>query len=306
MALVSPAIVARRILLTVPRVDSRVLVYVAAFACIPLAFLVYWPRVSDFFVFDDYLNLATVRNHSFPGGMVRAFDFTVPRPFDPAIPSWRPLIDIYFYAAKPVGLHSQPFHMVNFALHGIVGGLAVLLVFRLRRAALPAAATGLLFVVAPTYDYAVSWIGQASELLGYALILTVLISYHSYLTARRQRPSLAIVTLGCVFFALLTKESTVILAVLLPALVFTVPPDSLQRSPSEIRWSLAPPLLMILTFVVAMEIANALLEQTPDHFIGLHIVHNWWRFLEWIALPYRAGELMARLDKMTLHKRFRF
>ena len=72
MALVSPAIVARRILLTVPRVDSRVLVYVAAFACIPLAFLVYWPRVSDFFVFDDYLNLATVRNHSFPGGMVRA------------------------------------------------------------------------------------------------------------------------------------------------------------------------------------------------------------------------------------------
>src|SRR3990172_4144497 len=96
-------------------------------------------------------------------GAVRAFDFTVPRPFDPAIPSWRPLIDIYFYAAKPLGLHSQPFHMVSFALHGMVVGLAVLLLFRLQRSALAAAATGLLFVVAPTYDFAVSWIGQTSE-----------------------------------------------------------------------------------------------------------------------------------------------
>ncbi len=281
------------------RVDQRLLVYLAAFACIPLSFLVYWPRVNDFFVFDDYLNLATVRIHSFPAGMVRAFDFTVPKPLDPAIPSWRPLIDIYFYAAKPVGLHSQPFHLVNFLLHGLVGALAVVLLFRLQRSALVAGATGLLFVVAPTYDYAVSWIGQVSELLGYALIIGALIAYHDYLTATRQRRSLAAASLGCVFFALLTKESTVILAVLLPALVFTVPPDRQQRNGSEIGWSLAPTLLMLSTFVVAMEIANVLLQQTPDHYLGLHTARNWWRFLEWIVLPYRAGELMAMREALA-------
>jgi hypothetical protein len=274
-------------------VDHRLVVYLAAVSCIPLSFFVYWPRINDFFVFDDFLNLAAVRNHSFPAGMVRAFDFTVPRPMDPAIPSWRPLIDIYFYAAKPVGLHSQPFHAVNFALHGLVGALAVLLLFRLHRSTLAATATGVLFVVAPTYDYAVSWIGQASELLGYALILSALISYHVFLTSQRRYPGSAIVSFACVFFALLTKESTVILAVLLPALVLAVPPDQLRRSGSEIRWSLGPPLVMLLVFVIAMQVANELLMQTPDHFVGVHVAHNWWRFLEWLVLPHQPGELIA-------------
>jgi hypothetical protein len=293
VALVDTAAVARRGRLAIPRVDSGIVVYAAALACIPLSFIVYWPRVNDYFVFDDYLNLATVRNHSFPAGMVRAFNFTVPRHLDPAIPSWRPLIDIYFYAAKPLGLHSQPFHVVNFALHGMVGGLAVLLLYRLQRAMLPAVATGLLFVVAPTYDYAVSWIGQVSELLGYALVLIALNAYYGFLTTRRRSPALAAAALGCVFLALLTKESTVIVALLLPGLVFVLPSRGLRRTRAEIAWSLGPMLVIIATFVVVMQAANAILKQTPDHFFGPHVAHNWWRFLEWIVLPYRAGDFMV-------------
>ncbi len=280
-------------------VDRRLLVYVAAFACIPLSFIVYWPRVNDFFVFDDYFDLATVRNHSFPSGMVRAFEFTTPKPFDPAIPFWRPLIDVYFYAAKPVGLHSQPYHIVNFTLHGLVGALAVVLLFRLTRSILPAVAAGLLFVVAPTYDFAVSWIGQVSELLGYSFMLTALLAHHEYLTAERRRRSLAIATFGCAFFALLTKESTVILALLLPALTFAVPPGGLRRTRSQIGWSLGPPVLMIGAFAIAMEVANHLLGLAGDHSVGVHIARNWWRFLEWIVLPYRRGELMATREALA-------
>jgi len=279
--------------------SRSLLVYAAALACIPLSFLVYWPRVNDFFVFDDFFDLATVRNHSFPSGMGRAFTFVTYKRFDPAIPFWRPLIDIYFYAAKPVGLHSQPFHIVNFALHGLVGGLAILFLFRLTRSVLPAMATGLLFVVAPTYDFAVSWIGQVSELLGYVLILLALISYLEYLTTEDERRSFAIVTFGCTFFALLTKESTVIIAALLPALVFAVPQGDLRRPRSQIARSLAAPAVMIGVFAIAMELANRLLGLEGDQSIGLHMAQNSWRYLEWIVVPYRPGDFLAAREVLA-------
>lgn len=286
------------LLQTLAQIDQRTLVLVAAFACIPLSFLVYWPRVNDFFVFDDYFFLASVRDHSFPGAMVRAFEFTRNSTVDPATPFWRPLIDVYFYAAKPAGLHAQPYHAVNFFLHGLVGALAVVLLFRLTRSAGVAAATGLLFVVAPTYDFAVSWIVQVSELLGYVFMLAALISYHEYLTHGKHQPGFAVAAFGATFFALLTKESTVILVVFLPALVLAVSPADQRRSRAEIMQSLAVPVGMIMAFAIAMWLGDVLAPERNQS-IGLHMPRNLWRYLKWIVLPYRPEEFIAAREVLA-------
>ncbi|MEX2159305.1 MAG: hypothetical protein WEB04_07885 [Dehalococcoidia bacterium] len=270
---------------------DAIFVGVAMSACLVLSVAVYWPGVNGFFAFDDYFFLRAVRNHSFLGGMVRAFTFTRGEPFDEASPFWRPLIDIYFYAFKPFGLHAQPFHAVNIGLHGAVGALAVLLMWRLTKSSIVAAAIGLLFVVAPTYDFAVSWVAQVSELFGYALMLAALLCYTKYLTDRVHRPGYAAATFVLTFFALLTKESTMILAVLLPAVLVAIPAADIHRTRRQLLSSLSAPITMIVAFGVAMELAELLVPQRLNS-IGWHMPRNLWRYLEWLVLPYRPGDFL--------------
>lgn len=268
-------------------IDQRLFAYAAAAACIPLALLVYWTVVDDFFVWDDFFFLRAVRNHGFPTVMARAFTFPQGKLFDEATAFWRPSIDLYFFLAKPLGIHPQPYHLVNIALHGLVGSLAVVFVWRLSRSLASGVVTGLLFTVAPTYDFAVSWIAQVSELLGAVLMLAVLILYRAYLTDERPRPYL--VATGTLFvLALLTKESTVILAALLPALSLTVPPSELRRSSLDITRSLIPVIVAAVLFWVAMEVHE---YSQPGHLqsIGLHMARNLWRYLKWMVLPYELS-----------------
>jgi hypothetical protein len=266
---------------------ERGVVAVAALSCIALSSLVYWPIIDDYFVWDDFFFLRAVRINNFWHMTQEAFTFPEPKPFDEVTLFWRPLIDFYFYAAKPLGLHPQPFHLTNLFLHGLVGALSVVFVYRLTRSPLAAAMTGPLFVVAPTYDIAVSWIAQVSELLGAVLILATLIVFHTYLTDTRSRLAYVVATIVLTVLALLAKESTVILAVLLPALVFAVGPADLRRTPSQIVRSLAIPLLLIAVFALVMQLRETF---GPDslHSPGLHMARNLWRYLKWIVLPYPA------------------
>lgn len=273
--------------------DKRLLVYAAAAGCIPLAFIIYASRLNDFFAYDDFFFLRAVRDHGFFEVMRRAFIFPKAKPFDEVTLFWRPSIDLYFYAMRPFGIHAQPYHAVNVLVHGSVAALGVLFIWRLSRSGVAGAVAGLLFVVAPTYDFAVSWISEVSELLGAAFTLGALISYHAYLTTERPRS----IFIGTTFFftvaAFLTKESTVTLVVLFPALAIAVPAADRRRTWGEVMWSLAPLVLLGATFGIAMEVHDRLSEGGRLHSFGLHMARNLWHYLKWMVYPYRPGHYLA-------------
>lgn len=263
-------------------------VLAAALSCFALAFLIYWPGVDSFFVWDDFLFLNAVRNHSFLEGMYRAVTFPRAAPLDEVTPFWRPSIDLYFYVAKPFGFNPEPYHVVNIGLHGTAGALAVIFVWRFTRSAASGAISGLLFTVAPTYDYTVSWISQVSELLGMVFILAALISWHAWLTAERTKRPYLVMTAVFAVLAFLTKESTVILVLLLPALTLAVPREERTPSWKEIARGLAFLLILGLTFAAAM-LGRDLKEGGDFYTDGPNMARNLWRYLKWMVFPYQAG-----------------
>ncbi len=264
-------------------------VALAAATCIPLAFAVYWPRIGDPFVYDDYIWLRAVRIHAPVDVIIRAFTFPSPHEFDQPTMFWRPLADIYFLAARPLGLHPSLYHAANFLLHGTVGALAVVFLWRLTGSRMSALISGLLFVVAPTYDFAVTWISQVSELMGSALMLAALISYHAHLTGERNSRVWYRVALVSVVCTLLSKESTIILLVLLPALAICLPEDLRRRSKDEIIRGLVPFGIAIAIFV-AFTVANEYVAKNGAYRIGPHMFRNMRDYLRWMVFPYRFGE----------------
>ena len=256
-----------------------------ALACIPLSFAVYWPRLEDYFVYDDFFWLRAVRNHSFWTVMLRAFTFPSAKPFDEVTLFWRPLVDLYFYVAQVVGLRPGPYHVVNVFVHGAVGGLGVIFIWRLTRSIIGAALSGVFFTIAPTYDFAVTWISQASELFAAALVLCALLAYERYLTSNETRRLYVVATALLMLLALLAKESALILLLLLPALAWSTPLEQRRRSPPEIVKSLIPVIALASAFLVVM-LAREFIERGEAYGLGWHMVRNLRDYLEWMAFPY--------------------
>lgn len=262
----------------------------AAFlAPLAVAFVVYWPRLGDYFVYDDFLWLRAVHNHSFWVVMYRAFTFPVAKPFDEVTRFWRPLTDLYFYGARSFGLHPEPYHVVNVLVHGLVGSLAVVFLRRLTGSLVAATAAALLFTVAPTYEFAVTWVSQVSEFFGAALILCALLAYHAYLTADEPRRIYPAATVSFTVLALLAKESTIILLLLLPALVLALPRGERRRSLKEVTTSLAPVAGVGLAFAVVM-LVHEYRTEGDAYEIGPHMFRNLRDYLKWMVFPHRFGD----------------
>ncbi|MCH8010298.1 MAG: hypothetical protein IIC91_15720 [Chloroflexi bacterium] len=254
-------------------------------ACTVASLVTYWPRLHDYFVLDDFTWLRAVSNHSFLTVMYRAFTFPEPAWDDEVTFFWRPLVDLYFYAAQPVGLRPTAYHLFNFLLHGAVGGLGIFFIWRLTNHLAAAAVSGLLFVMAPTYDFAVTWISQVSELFGAVFILGVLVTYHAYLVAERHRSMLKWATAGIALLAVLSKESAIIVLPLLAALAIAVPPERRRRSWAEIAWSLAPLFVLGAVFSTVMIVHQHQIDAGTFE-IGPHMFRNVRDYLEWMVLPF--------------------
>ena len=271
---------------------STVVVYAAALACVPLAFAVYWPTLGDYFLRDDFNVLRVARNRPFWEVIYRAFTYPEFEPFDEVTLAWRPLTDIYFLGARMFGLHPEPYHAVNILLHGLVGTLTIVFVWRLTASAASGVAAGLLFTVTPTYDFAVTWVSQVSEMFGALMILSALLVYLRYLRAGSPRALYVIATLIFTMLALLSKQSNVILVVLLPALALALPAEQMRRSRPEIVRSLVPVAVMGVIFALAM-LVRAYTGDDETYGPGTHMWSNLRDYLEWMVFPYPTETLDA-------------
>ena len=182
-------------------------------------FVVYGPYLGDFFALDDFIWLHaastgdTVRFFRDAFGSPDATAYQVPTPF------WVPLIDAYFYLARRLyGLDPAPYHITNVVLHAANAMLLAVLAYRLSSSRVAGLVTALLWCTLPTYDIAVLWISEVTELLAALWYLSALVLYTVYLQCGRRAFPLYTLTVATTVLALLSKHSSVTLPLVLAGL----------------------------------------------------------------------------------------
>ncbi len=177
-------------------------------ACGLLAFV---PNLAGYFLADDFVLLSWTRTHSI--NEVAGF-------FDPNV-EWfyRPFVKLFYWAGQSLfGLRASPFHLVSLLLHGV----NAYLVYRLAVGSGPRAgawviglAAGLLFLLNGHHAETVSWVAAIGDLGGLFCILSALLLFRRFRSS--GRPLLLAASVGVFALGLLTRETVVVLPLLLAA-----------------------------------------------------------------------------------------
>ncbi len=264
-------------------------------AMLVLALIVYWPILSDYFVFDDYAWLNAASNPDASNFFRKAFSFPAQTPFEQRTPFWRPLVDTYFYAGWRVfGLEPAGWHVMNVLLHSANATLATVLTWKLTRSRATAIIAGALFVVLPTYEIAVSWISSATELYATLFYLLTLVLYHQSMRAKVWQSWFYWTSLATMLLALLSKESAVTLPAMVALLDWSERRDSSADSVTETIRDTAPFLALAAAYIAFIYVEQYVQQSTSGRYeFGAHGFENLWEYLKWIALPISNGALPA-------------
>lgn len=173
--------------------------------------LVFVPNLTGYFLADDFVLLSWTQARS--ADDVLAF-------FDPNV-EWfyRPFVKVIYWAGQSIfGLRAAPFHLLSLLLHG----LNAYLVYRLAsgsglraRGWMIGLAAGLLFLLNSHHAETVSWIAAIGDLGGLFCILTALLLFRRFRSS--GRPLLLAASVGVFALGLLTRETVVVLPLLLAA-----------------------------------------------------------------------------------------
>jgi len=256
-----------------------------------LALAVYWPFINTFFALDDFTWVRVAQNADVARTVRDAFASPDPTPFQRPTPFWRPLVDIYFVVGwRLFGDHTTGWHLANLVLHSLNASLLAFLSWRLTRSAAVGIAAAVLFLLLPTYEFAVTWISSVTELLGGFFYMLGLVLYLTFLRSSGRRWPAYWGAFAALFFALLAKESTISFAALLAVLVLV------ERQPSTA--SDARRRLIELMPFAALTGAYIMFRYTQQYDeassiglfeIGNHAWGNLWRYLEHLMLPLRQN-----------------
>jgi 4-amino-4-deoxy-L-arabinose transferase-like glycosyltransferase len=140
--------------------------------------------------------------------------------WDPAASMYRPVTStVIFFQYRLCGVHPFGYHLSSVLFHALVCALVYRLARQLCQERATAVLASLLFAVHPIHLEAVAYVSALAEPLAAAAILGGLISYLRY--RREGQLKWLVATCLCQFAGLLTKETAVVLPVLLVALEFS-------------------------------------------------------------------------------------
>lgn len=179
---------------------------------------VFGPMLADFFWLDDLTWLYAIQ--STPPGQLLSAAFLSPFPI-------RPVAFLTFGLLVPLcGCEPAGYRAVNLGLHVVNGLLMYAFARRLLGDRRPALAATLIWFVYPAHRWAVLWIADVAGLLLTAFTLTSLLLFWRALEAPggKARHHYYGLALAAFALALLSKESSVTLAFLFPALAWMVQP----------------------------------------------------------------------------------
>ena len=231
-----------------------------------LAVAAYRSILNDYPVADDFGHIAKLSG-------LHAYDvwkfFTVQSQY-----FIRPLPFFAIWAEYRVfGLDWFPDHLLNVVMHGLNGFLLFYLLYRLGAGRLAAFAAGALAVLSPLAPEAVTWTAGRFDVWALFFVLISLLAYAIFLENRRR--AAYVLALAAAAAALLSKESAVILAILIPAmdLIFgNTPNESPQKSAFKARAALLRfgvrmlPFLLLFSAYGALRLAiSGALARTPGY-----------------------------------------
>lgn len=244
---------------------------------VAIALILYAPRLSDYFVLDDFIWLNAVSSHGFGTLIVREFTFPAGTLFEAPTPFWRRL-----FGLNPIG-----YHVVNVLLHGVFAALVGVLFLRLMGSLAGAIALSVLVVVWPSYDYAVTWISQFSELMAVVFVLGALLTYHGFLTASHGS-SAVLVALTTLWLTLgyLSKESAIIGFPLLILVTMATPESERRRSMREIVMAFIPLVLVTAAYGTFTFVHEYLSTEGDSYALGWHVLENGWYYLQRMSFPH--------------------
>ena len=280
-------------MLKIPRVLWPLLSLSSSLALLLIVpFVVYWPYLGDFFALDDFIWLHAASTHDAGRFFRDAFGFPDATPFGAPTPFWRPLIDAYFYLARRLyGLEPMPYHVTNVALHAINAVLLAVLARRLSGSRGAGLVVALLWCVLPSYDIAVLWISEVTELLAALWYLSALVLYAGSRRRGRRAGLLYGLSLAATVLALLSKQSSVTLPLALAGLSLTVAPPRSRRDVLRCAGELAPFFTVALIYAAFLYVREYPATADPGLYtIGPHALANGWDFL------LRLGSPMTRPD----------
>ncbi len=181
-----------------------------------VGFLIFLPTLWYGFVWDDRYGI--VENPSLRSWKTLAL--TLWGKMDPTVAMYRPVTGAaVFFMFQFFGLNAWGYHLASISLHALVCFLTYRIALQLSGKRPVAVFASLLFAVHAAHLEAVAWISAVAEPLVASAVLSGLLCYLRYRRARQNKWLAA--TCLCLFIGLLTKETAIILPLLLLALEFT-------------------------------------------------------------------------------------
>ena len=266
-----------------------------------LAFVsvVYAPTLNDFFIGDDFLDLADMAHKSTGQFLKDAFTLQGDIPF------WRFLTRVVTLAEyRLFGLNAIPYHFLNLGMHLAI----VLLAFGLGRALTKrndvALLAALLFGVTPAHVVTVAWPTALNRLLCTFFFLVSLLALHYYLEVRHRKGEAApaslpqsiqggLYSISVVAFllAILSDEVAATLSLLLAFYLWLFLPGGRSRTRFLEMARLAAPYLLLSAvaaiFLYTLQIGGTYLKPA-DYGFGSHVFRNFWEYLARLVYPVGA------------------
>jgi hypothetical protein len=217
---------------------------------------------------------------------------------------FRPMVELYFaLLGRLLGDAPVVFHAANLALH-VVNALLVWRLGRTLGATREAAALGAVIFAAHTRGVAsAAWISGVTAVLSTTFILAALIAHVE--AVRTGRRALQIASVAAFAAALLTHETSVVLAPLLLGAEAAAGLAPGQRERPRSRWiPHAVALLLLAGFLaIALRINRRNYVVTEGHYrLGLHVFGNLLRYLDalYVGRAEGAGLVLTALAYAAL------
>jgi tetratricopeptide (TPR) repeat protein len=231
--------------------------------------IIFLPTLWYGFVWDD--RYAIVDNPSL--GSWRYLARHLWGPIDPSTDMYRPVVGIVlFLESRLFGLHPWGYHLTSVLLHALACALVYRLALQLSQKTSVALFAGLLFAASAVHLEAVAWVSTVAEPLVASIILAGLCCYLQYRRQRGTRWLLAIC--GCLFLGLLTKETALVLPLLIAAFELNFGERSFRRLKGDL------PLIAglsgaLLIYVILRRLAYTKVIQNESHLPFSTLVYTW-------------------------------
>lgn len=238
----------------------------AAIAIAGITGILYWRTVSQPFVYDDWLFLYPIHTGGATGAIRDAF-----LRFDGL--TYRPLAMMYYtFVYKTFGVDATGSHIIALILHACNGCLVMYIVANVTAMKPLAVTVGMIYTASASIHLdPLLWLVGFYDVGGMLFVLASL----AFFLAKRNSMSVAFFVL-----ALLTKEATVFLVIVLTSYVLLFDPSPLKR--------LRPFALVIFLYIIVKLSGMSPFQVDPSHphrmdIAGSHVLFNLSSYSRWLA-----------------------